>query len=270
MTKTTALRKALGRSLLFLTFILFTAFTFIQKREKPTLYIIGDSTVKNGSGKGDGGMWGWGGIIDAYFNTEINIENHALGGTSSRTFQTRGLWKQVLDSLKPGDFVIMQFGHNDGGPLDDTARARGTIKGTGSESREIYNPILKKQEVVHTYGWYIGRFIQEAKAKGAVPIVCSLVPRNIWGNGKVKRNTEDYAKWAEEAAKKYGAFFIDLNKITADKYDAMGQGQVKALFPVDHTHTGRKGAVVNALSVIEGLLQLKNCPLNKYLAVTPQ
>ena len=102
-----------------------------------------------------------------YFDTsKISIRNHAIGGRSSRTFITEGRWDKILNELKKGDYVIMQFGHNDGGPLDDTARARGTIRGIGEESKEIYNPITKKQEVVHTYGWYMRKYIRETKERG--------------------------------------------------------------------------------------------------------
>lgn len=238
-----------------------------QKRQaKPTLFVIGDSTVKNGQGKGDGDMWGWGDFIADYFDEhKIKIENRALGGTSSRTFQTRGLWDSVLVSIKPGDFVILQFGHNDGGQLDDTARARGTIKGIGMESKEIYNPILKKKEVVHSYGWYLRKFITDARAKGAQAIVCSPIPRNIFKEGKVIRSSNDYGLWAEEAARAEGAYFIDLNKIISDKYDRSGDQLVSAYFPKDHTHTNGAGAKVNAASVVEGLSVLKSCALQNYL-----
>ena len=119
--------------------------------------------------------------------------------------------------LRKGDYVIMQFGHNDAGPLDDTARARGTIRGIGDESKEIFNPKTKKQEVVYTYGWYMRKYIRDAKAKGAVPIVCSPIPRNDWKEGKVARSTESYAKWAREVAQQEGAAFIDLNELVAKK-----------------------------------------------------
>lgn len=72
-------------------------------KSKPTVYTIGDSTVKNGSGDGAGGLWGWGDAINQYFDTtKISVENHALGGTSSRTYQTKGLWDEVHNKLKPG------------------------------------------------------------------------------------------------------------------------------------------------------------------------
>jgi len=241
-----------------------TAFTLLK--DKPTLYVIGDSTVKNGSGKGANDMWGWGDFIGEYFNKEkISIENHALGGTSTRTFISKGLWDSVMVKIKPGDFVIMQFGHNDGSPLDDTARARGTIKGVGPESKEIYNPITKKQEVVYTYGWYLRKFIKDAKSKGATAIVCSPIPRSDWKDGKVVRSENGYAGWAEEVAKSENVYFVNLNKITADKYDSSGEQLVKNYFPSDHTHTNEAGAKINAASVAEGLQLIKKCPLNRYM-----
>ena len=226
----------------------------LDKGVKPAFYIIGDSTVKNGQGTGGGGLWGWGDFIAPYFDTsKIIIENHARGGTSSRTFQTQGLWDNVLNKIKKGDYVIMQFGHNDGSPLDDTARARGTIRGIGEEMKEIYNPIRKVQEVVHTYGWYMRKFINDAKAKGATAIICSPIPRNGWRDGKVGRSSESYAKWAAEVAKSESVRFIDLNELVAARYEAMGIDAVKPLFPVerDQTHTGIEGAKLNAAIVVK-------------------
>jgi len=260
-------RSALVYGLLMLFFS--TAFTSLtQEGRKPTLFLIGDSTVKNGKGKGDGGLWGWGNFLPVAFDTaRLNIDNHALGGTSSRTFQTRGLWDAVQAKIQPGDFVIMQFGHNDDGPLADTARARGTIKGNGEESQEIYNPILKKQEVVHSYGWYLRKFIADVKAKGATPIVCSLIPRNSWQDGKVKRATTGYTKWAAEAAKQGGAHFIDLNQLVADKYDKAGDALVKSTYfnATDHTHTIEAGAQLNAVALAEGIRASKKLKLRRYL-----
>lgn len=234
--------------------------------QRPTLYIIGDSTVKNGKGKGDGNLWGWGSFIDQYFDTtRCAVSNHALGGRSSRTFITEGHWDQVLSQLKPGDYVIMQFGHNDGAPLDDTARARGTIKGTGEDSSNIYNPIMKKNETVHTYGWYMRKYVADAKARGATAIICSPIPRNMFKDGKVLRASVDYGAWAQQTATTTGAYFIDLNGIIADQYDQLGPDKVKDFFPGDHTHTNEAGAKLNAEAVISGLRQLKGLSLTKYL-----
>lgn len=246
------------RLLLLALFVIGTSFI----APKPTLYIIGDSTVRNGDGSGKNGQWGWGSLIAQYFDTaKISISNQAIGGRSSRTFITEGRWEKILNELHAGDYVIMQFGHNDAGPLDDTARARGTIRGTGEESKEIYNPVRKQQEVVHTYGWYIRKYIAEAKAKGAIPIVCSPVPRERWQDGKISRANDDYGKWARETAKSGDVMFIDLNNLVAEKYEAMGADRVKTLFHGDHTHTSRAGAELNA-KVVTG--ELKPV-LGKYL-----
>ncbi|MGC4104323.1 rhamnogalacturonan acetylesterase [Ferruginibacter sp.] len=248
--------------------ILLSSFLMLKKADKkPTLFFIGDSTVKNGRGDGAGNMWGWGDLMKPLFDTtKIDLENDALGGTSSRTYLTKGLWDKVLAKIQKGDFVIMQFGHNDSSPLDDTARARGTIKGVGDSAKEIYNPITKQQEVVHTYGWYLAKFTNEAKAKGATVFICSPIPRNDWKDGKVVRyNGTGYGLWAKQTAEATGSFFIDLNSITADAYDEMGPEKVKPFFPNEHTHTSWDGAALNAASIVKGIRQLKNCSLQQYL-----
>lgn len=237
----------------------------VWKNGKPVIYIIGDSTVRNGDGTGKNQQWGWGSFIAGYFDTNrISIRNHAIGGRSSRTFITEGRWDKILQTLKKGDYVIMQFGHNDAGPLDDTARARGTIRGIGDESKEIYNPILKKQETVYTYGWYMRKYIRDAKAKGAIAIVCSPVPRDNWKDGKVTRSSDSYAKWAKEIAEQEKAFFIDLNERVALRYEELGADKVKGFFPADHTHTDLEGAKLNAEVVMTALKQIKPGRLKKY------
>jgi lysophospholipase L1-like esterase len=171
--------------------------------------------------------------------------------------------------IKPGDVVIMQFGHNDSSPLDDTARARGTLPGNGEETKEIYDPITRKQEVVHTFGWYERQIIEQARSKGATPIVASLIPRKTWTNraspnAKIVR--ADYAEWAEQAAQQDHALFVDLNAIIADQYDKFGPDKVEGFFGDPNTHTNLAGAKMNAESVIEGLQGLPHDPLKKYLS----
>jgi lysophospholipase L1-like esterase len=250
--------------ILFLVTIVSLSFTFIE--HKPVLYIIGDSTVKNGDGTGKNGQVGWGSVIDVYFDTsKIDVRNLAIGGRSSRTFITDGRWDKILETLRKNDYVIMQFGHNDGGPLDDTARARGTIRGIGEDSTEIYNPIRKMKEVVHSYGWYIRKYVNDTKARGATAIVCSPIPRNEWRNGKVVRSGESYAGWAKQVAEQTGAHFIDLNDIIATEYEKMDTVKVHSFFPADHTHTNKEGAILNAQKVVEGIKELKGCDLKKFL-----
>ncbi|MFD2288289.1 GDSL family lipase [Pedobacter petrophilus] len=241
--------------------LMFGATAFINQ-SKPSLHTIGDSTVRNSNKE----TWGWGTPIAALFDTtKIRVENNAMAGRSTRTYLSEGRWDKVLETLKPGDFVTMQFGHNDGSVPDTTkAGRRGVLKGTGEETKVLTWPD-GKVETVHTYGWYLRKFVREAKAKGATPIVLSMIPRNEFRNGKVLRADQDFGKWAAEVAQQENAYFVDLNKITADKYDAMGPEKVKAFFPGDHTHTNLEGAKVNAQSVVDGVKELKGCKLRNYL-----
>ena len=255
-----------NRMVISLIMLLFASSFIVPAADRPVFYIIGDSTVRNGDGTGKNQQWGWGSVLAPYFDTSrIGIQNLAIGGRSSRTFLTEGRWDKIMAVLKKGDYVIMQFGHNDAGPLDDTARARGTIRGIGDELKEIYNPITKKQETVYTYGWYMRKYIRDAKAKGAVPIVCSPIPRNDWKEGKVVRSSDSYGKWAEEVAQQEGAYFIDLNNLVAVKYEEMGADQVKPFFPVDHTHTNLDGAKLNAEIVVNAIRHIKPHHLQRYL-----
>ena len=233
----------------------------------PTLFLIGDSTVRYGKGDGSNGQWGWGEPLVGFFDaSRINVVNRALGGRSSRTYLTQGHWDRLLEMLKPGDFVVIQFGHNDSSPLDDTARARGTLKGVGEETQEIDNPITKRHEVVHTYGWYLRQFIASARAKGATPILCTLIPRKAWQDGKIVRNELDYAAWAAAVAKAEKVPLIDLNGMIARRYDALGPEKVEPLFADPHTHTSRAGAELNAECVIAGVKGLAANPLAQFFS----
>ena len=227
----------------------------------PTLFVVGDSTANNNANGGKG----WGDPFAAFFDTtKINVLNRARAGRSSRTFLTEGLWDRVLQELKAGDFVLIQFGHNDGGPLD-TGRARGSLPGLGEETKEV-TKLGGSKEVVHTFGWYNRKFISDVKAKGATPVVLSLTVRNIWKDGKVERGSGKFRAWAEELARAEGVSFVDVTSIIAGRYEALGEEKVRALFGPDHTHTSPAGAEFNAAAVVAGLKGLKGDPFKKYFS----
>lgn len=241
-----------------------------QPRESllPTLFIVGDSTVHNGDGIGKNGLWGWGEPFVGLFDPDkIKVENRARGGRSSRTFITEGLWDAVLKDLKPGDFVLIQMGHNDTTPLDSIDRPRGTFPSTGDETCTYESPTTHQIEIVHSYGWYMSKMVSEAKAGGATVIVLSPVPRNRWtADGKMVRNLDNYTMLSKKVAQSEGVTFVDLNAIIADQYDWFGKQMVDTLFPADNTHTSDVGAAINAASVVAGLKGLKDCPLTRYLS----
>ena len=243
--------------LLLLLALIVTATAHAQ----PTVYLIGDSTVKNGTA----GQKGWGEVIGQCFDlSQCRLENRALGGRSSRSFMSEGLWEKVRADLKPGDFVIMQFGHNDGGSMEKS-KGRASIKGSGDDTREIIVSETGKKETVLSFGGYLSRYINDTKAAGATPIVCSLVPRNIWQNGKVLRSSNDYAKWAKETAAKNSVAYIPLNDLIADQYDKLGEDKIKTFFPSDHTHTNELGAKFNAAQVTAGIRALHLPTLSAWL-----
>ncbi|CAN7467313.1 rhamnogalacturonan acetylesterase [Massilia sp. LjRoot122] len=245
----------------------------------PSIILIGDSTVRNGhddgQGKGAEGQWGWGNPIAAYFDAnKVNLVNRAVGGLSSRTYITSGHWERTLAFVKPGDIVLMQFGHNDASPVNDDKRARGSIRGIGDDATEIDNILTGKRETVYSYGGYLRKYIADIRAKGATPVVVSLIPRKAWNEegpdvGKVRRNKGDYAGWAADVARLEKTGFIDLNELAARRYDEMGREGVMKMFPVtvpdERIHTNWAGAALNAQIVVAGLKTLGDPRMASFL-----
>ena len=229
----------------------------------PTLFLVGDSTVKVGTP----GQKGWGDKIAAFFDTnKINVVNCAIGGRSSRSFQTEGRWAQVVAEMKTGDFMLVQFGHNDGGDKFKGNRPRASLPGNGDETVEGVVETTHQHETIHTFGWYMRKYATDAQAKGVTPVLSSLVPRKTWKDGHISRASESYGKWTAEAAKATGAGFVNLNEIIARRYEALGSKQVDPLFGDAHTHTSVAGAQLNAECVVSGLKALKDSPLVQYLS----
>ena len=238
-----------------------------RKEGCPVLFTVGDSTVRNQDEDPDG-QWGWGSVIAELFDLDrITVENCAKAGRSARTYLEEGRWDKVYNALQPGDFVLIQFGHNDAGDIH-TGKARAELPGAGDESKVFLMEATKQYNVVYTFGWYLRKFIMDAKEKGAIPVVLSHTPRNMWDNGKIQSNASSFGKWTREAAERAGAYFIDLNKITGDKLQKLGYEkglkEVMPYFCKDHTHTSLKGARLNAKSIAEGLQQT-DCALKEYL-----
>ncbi|MGA3163881.1 MAG: rhamnogalacturonan acetylesterase [Verrucomicrobiota bacterium] len=232
----------------------------------PILFLVGDSTVHNTAP----GIVGWGDVIGCYFDpAKIKVENHARPGRSSRTFQTQGWWAQILAEARPTDFVIIQLGHNDSSPINDTNRSRGTIPGIGEESTNIVNGLTHQSETVHTYGWYLRQFIADARAKGMTPILCTPVSR-LPSQGK-ELDTTRYAAWSRELAGRENVPLIDLNSLVLARWDGKTPDEIKTNYftPKDNTHFNRAGAELNAACVVEGLRRSTNCTLTEFLLKEP-
>lgn len=230
----------------------------------PTLWLIGDSTVRNGTSGDNGptGQWGWGAPITAYFDlNKINVVNRAFGGTSSRSFYNGFFWKDLQPRIKKGDFVILQFGANDNGG----AKGKGALGGIGDETA------MNGEETVHSFGWYLKQFITETLAQGGAPIICSLTPRKRWHSGgkQFMRDNDTHTAWAEQIAKITNTPFIPLHDIIATSYEKLGPEKVEPLYvpaPKENLHTGWAGAVVNAGCVVSGLKVLPADPFAKFFS----
>ena len=249
---------------------------------KPVVWFTGDSTVKNAD-KDDDGMWGWASQAATVFDeSKIQLVNAGRAGRSTRSFIREGLWDAVYQALKPGDFVTIEFGHNDICPITDQ-KARGVIPGT-KDTLHVFKMDNGTYEVVYSFGWYLKKMIDDCREKGATPILVSLTPRNEWPGGKVERRDDSYGKWYREVVAETGVEFVDLHNISADFLDkkfavsSLPADKEKAkakiaelkekagakYFKQDHTHTSKLGAQMNAQSFAKGLRQNKS-ELAKYL-----
>ena len=232
-------------------------------KKKPRVFLTGDSTVKNND-KEEDGMWGWGAVATDIFDArKITVANCAKAGRSCRTYLNEGRWDQVYNSIKPGDYVLIQFGHNDVGAID-SLKERAAITGTADTCHVYHLKSNGKYEVVYSFGWYLRKFINDVREKGGTPILVSLTPRNIWRDGHIERRNDSYGRWYREVVEQTGVEFIDVHNVTADKYDKLGEKRVAAYFNHDHTHSSLKGAKANAQSVRTALKQIHS-PLAKYL-----
>ena len=244
-----------------------------QHREegKPMVFITGDSTVKNAD-KDEDGMWGWGSQADLIFDpAKIVWENVAMAGRSSRKYLNEGRWEKVYNALRPGDFVLIQFGHNDICSITDE-KERGAIPGTADTCHVYQMEKDGRYELVYSFGWYLRKFIDDVREKGATPILLSLTPRNEWPEGRVERRNDDYGRWYREIVEMTGVEFVDVHNISADfldkKYASKDEARSKAkasrYFCHDHTHTSKLGAQMNARSVAKGLRDIHSS-LAQYL-----
>lgn len=227
----------------------------------PTLWIAGDSTVKSNSP-----LRGWGQDLGMFFDPEkINVVNRAIGGRSARTFFTEGRWKEIQDALKPGDFVIVQFGHNDVGPLDGGGKYRGSIKGIGDETEKVTKPDGSAEEV-HSYGWYLREMARGAREKKAKVILCSPVPHKKFDrDGKFVQDWAEYRGWVEQCAKAERAAFLDLADLIGQAYAKLDPATVESYFADKGTHNNAAGAMFNAKCVVSGLRAIPTAPLDLYL-----
>jgi len=176
--------------------------------------------------------------------------NHALGGTGVRSYMAE--WPAALAMVKKGDVLLMQFGTN----------STGELPGVGPETKTQGN------ETILTFGGYLRKYIADVRAKGATPIVCTLVPRNTWQNGKITR-VSNPADWARQVAKDQNAPLLDLYEGAAQRYDQLGQAAATAVFADGKVHTNLDGANILASVVVAQLKALPDDPVAGFFRDPP-
>jgi rhamnogalacturonan acetylesterase len=169
------------------------------------------------------------------------VINLAKAGASTRSFIGNGNWKDLLSHTSPGDYVLIEMGHNDESDptKQDKYSERGTLPGLGDESKTVSVP--KGKEQVYTFGHYLRQMVAEVKAKQAIPILSGMVPRNYW-KGETLQLNWPFATYAQQQAKKSDIEYIDHTKYSIKEFTKLGSAKSKSYYPQDNTHTNAGGA----------------------------
>lgn len=215
---------------LWMAFIALFVFSAFTTDRTVTIFMIGDSTMANKSLNGGNRERGWGHVLGGFFSEEVHVDNHAVNGRSSKSFIDEGRWAVVLDKIKPGDYVFIQFGHND----EKADSARHTEPGT-------------------TFDDNLRRFVKETREKGGIPVLFNSIVRRSFGYNEHAVAEDDMRKdmskdmMAEEGnvlvdthgkyldsprrvAEELEVPFVDMNKITHDLVEGLGAEASKKLF----------------------------------------
>ncbi|KAH0591042.1 hypothetical protein H2248_001151 [Termitomyces sp. 'cryptogamus'] len=213
-----------------------------------TVYLAGDSTMAKGGG--GNGTDGWGQYLGQYLT--IPVVNRAVAGRSARSYTDEERFDSLTNEVQSGDYVIIEFGHNDGlsGAVDN---GRQDAFGDGYDTTATVTEADGTTQVIHTFTYYLQNAITALQAKGAIPIVSSQTPDNIW-NGNVIAAGPRFVGYAQLVGQRTSAAYVDHYDYVAQAYNAYGQTTVTTWYPLDHTHTSPTGANVVAQAFIRGLL----------------
>ena len=233
----------------FLIVLLISIYLISNSYEAPpkTIFIAGDSTA-DGNGGHNGKTEGWGKYLGQYVTSTVN--NQAVAGFSSRTCWRDGAWANLIKDLNAGDYVFIQFGHNDaGGP---NATPKGSVVGTGDETVTV--TVNGVEEVVHTFPWYIRQMANQVLKKGATPLLLSLTPNFSFVDGKVSEPPR-FAGYMKLVAEELNIPFIDHYRYIAKNWEILGENYIKEnnWFPADKKHTAPDAANFNAKMIINAI-----------------
>jgi len=246
---------------LLVFFIIVSVLGFKSADRPMTIFIVGDSTAQTYNEEKDGLIKGWGQMLPLFFSDEIKVENHAMGGRSTKTFISEGRWDRLLSDVEAGDYVFIQFGHNDAS--------------TRPDRHTSYDDYRKN----------LVRMIGDVKAKGGNPVLLtSVVMRTFREGSLIDDRLKGYPVITRRIAKEYDVPMIDMNLKTRDFVTMLGDEDSKSYYRwiepgVDHakpeglkddTHMMEKGAKQVACFVAEGIKELNLQGLSEYVRLNDQ
>lgn len=257
----------------FLTIILCGLFLVPVFGAKRKVHTIGDSTMSEYKPAATPKR-GWGMYLQAFFNADsIEVNNRGKSGASTRTFyETDNLWPSVKQQMKAGDYLIIQFAHNDEKCKgEDVYVQNAKLRAEGKDTLTD----MRGTEPNTTYKEYLRKFIDEARAMGVKPILMSPICRAYFKDGRINSEgrhkltvqsddgqstkDKDYVRCMREVAEETGVPFLDMTAKSQEMYENAGQETCMARYfnCGDKTHTGQEGGMVNANLAY---LLIKNCP----------
>ncbi|KAI7278656.1 hypothetical protein KC345_g5841 [Hortaea werneckii] len=222
------------------------AMPLIERQNNPSVHLAGDSTMAPEGG--GSGTIGWGEYLQ--YSLSTTVDNRAIGGRSARSYTREGRFDDIASDLVAGDFVVIEFGHNDGGSLTPTDNGRTDCPGDGDEvcNTDVESGIL-------TYVAYLENAARKFTDLGAYVIVSSPTPNNPWETGTFAYAPNRFTGYSEMVANEFeNAIFIDHGQLVANEFERLGASTVDTYFPNDHTHTSPEGADVVAQAFVRGLL----------------
>ncbi|SMD32288.1 Lysophospholipase L1 [Reichenbachiella faecimaris] len=212
--------------------------------EEYTLHLVGDSTMADKDNPETNPEFGWGQVLPKCFDDQVTVVNHAKNGRSTKSFINEGRWQKVVEELDAGDYVFIQFGHND---------------------QKVQHP-KRYTNPYSGYRFNLEKMIRETKSKGAIPVMfSSIVRRNFNEHGVLEDTHGAYPFVARSVASEMNVPFVDMQVVTENLVNQLGEEPSKELYlwiepgtneyypdgKHDNTHFSKKGAIKMCQLVIE-------------------
>ncbi len=240
------MKKAIQIASVILILISIIAFRLVQQDEI-VIYLVGDSTCAEKDADAFPEM-GWGVPFVTFFNDQVRVENHAKNGRSTKSFIEEGRWEAVMNTLKAGDYVFIQFGHNDEVP---------------SKVGRYTTPVEYKANLI--------KYIRDAQSKGAIPVLLTPVSRRSFEVGVLIDSHLEYAQLMRDVASENKIPIIDMTKKSMDLVNDLGEEKSVLLYhhlqpgehpnypngKADDTHFNELGARKMAQLVLDGIQELQ-------------